>query len=136
MFILMLKNLVEPHSEWRMIPPLPHEGDASHLLSWGQILARLGQGLGDNFVILENKTEKQIFQNELQSVERRKDTWDDRHILTSVCCVPAAPPAPRCCPGNNFPCGKLSEEAGTCHCEPPTTEMQSGVTQPIFKILL
>ena len=122
-----------------MVPSLPHEGDASHLLSRGEILARLGQDLVDNFVILENKTEKQIFQNELKSedsVERRKDTLDDRHILTSVCCVPAAPPAPRCCPGNNFPCGKLSEEAGTFHSEPPTTEMQSSVTMPIFKILL
>ena len=132
----MLKNLVEPHSEWRMVPSLPHEGDAGHLLSRGEILTRLGPDLVNNFVILENKTEKQIFQNELQSVERRKDTLDDRHILTSVCCVPAAPPAPRCCPGNNFPCGKLSEEAGTFHSEPPTTEMQSSVTQPIFKILL
>ena len=133
----MLKNLVEPHSEWRMVPSLPHEGDAGHLLSRGEILARQGQDLVDNFVVLENKTEKQIFQIESCSQWRgEKDTLDDRHILTSVCCVPAAPPAPRCCPGNNFPCGKLSEEAGTLHSEPPTTEMQSSVTQPIFMILL
>ena len=120
-----------------MVPSLPHEGDAGHLLSRGEILTRLGPGLVDNFVILENKTEKQIFQIESCSQWRgEKDTLDDRHILTSVCCVPAAPPAPRCCPGNNFPCGKLSEEAGTFHSEPPTTEMQSSVTMPIFKILL
>ena len=120
-----------------MVPSLPHEGDAGHLLSRGEILARQGQDLVDNFVVLENKTEKQIFQIESCSQWRgEKDTLDDRHILTSVCCVPAAPPAPRCCPGNNFPCGKLSEEAGTFHSEPPTTEMQSSVTMPIFMILL
>ena len=58
-----------------MVPSLPHEGDASHLLSRGEILARLGQDLVDNFVILENKTEKQIFQIESCS------QWREERIL-------------------------------------------------------